>query len=175
MIDYNYNYPPPPLRIWASDRAPIGSDIPLHTTLVESPDMNSQFNVPIEYKDLNRVFSNGQATKLPPHHSYDCSIELLPGTTPPKGRVYPLSPKEQRPMEVYIKEALAQQYIVTSTSPASAGFFFVEKNDGGLRPCTDYRGLNNVLVKYPYPLPLVPNNWTVPRFLQSLTCAMPII
>ncbi|KAK3545292.1 hypothetical protein QTP70_003325 [Hemibagrus guttatus] len=40
-------------------------------------------------------------------------------------------------------------------SPAAAGFFFVEKKDGGLRPCIDYRGLNAITVRYPYPLPLV--------------------
>ncbi|KAK3549364.1 hypothetical protein QTP70_035069 [Hemibagrus guttatus] len=37
-----------------------------------------------------------------------------------------------------------------------AGFFFVGKKDGGLRPCIDYRGLNTITVRYPYPLPLVP-------------------
>ncbi|KAI2647134.1 Transposon Tf2-6 polyprotein [Labeo rohita] len=37
-----------------------------------------------------------------------------------------------------------------------AGFFFVKKKDGGLRPCIDYRALNEVTVKYRYPLPLVP-------------------
>ncbi|KAJ8405364.1 hypothetical protein AAFF_G00318370 [Aldrovandia affinis] len=26
-------------------------------------------------------------------------------------------------------------------------FFFVGKKDGGLRPCIDYRGLNNITVK----------------------------
>lgn len=36
-----------------------------------------------------------------------------------------------------------------------AGFFFIEKKDGGLRPCIDYRSLNKITVKYPYPLPLV--------------------
>ncbi|KAK1799487.1 hypothetical protein P4O66_007712 [Electrophorus voltai] len=34
--------------------------------------------------------------------------------------------------------------------------FFVKKKDGGLSPCVDYRGLNELLVQYPYPLPLVP-------------------
>ncbi|KAL0202014.1 hypothetical protein M9458_000032, partial [Cirrhinus mrigala] len=43
-----------------------------------------------------------------------------------------------------------------STSPASAGFFFVKKKNGGLRPCIDYRPLNEVTIKYRYPLPLVP-------------------
>ena len=43
-----------------------------------------------------------------------------------------------------------------STSPASAGFFFVAKMDGGLRPCIDYRELNEITTKYRYSLPLVP-------------------
>lgn len=46
-------------------------------------------------------------------------------------------------MEEYIQEALAQQYIVPSTF-----YIFVEKNDGGLRQWIDYRGLNDILVKY---------------------------
>lgn len=56
----------------------------------------------------------------------------------------------------YIIEALQEDFIVLSTSPASVSFFFVEKKVGGLRPCIDYHGLNNVTVRYPYPLPLVP-------------------
>ncbi len=60
-------------------------------------------------------------------------------------------------MEEYITEALNSGFIHPSTSPAAAGFFFVEKKDGGLRPCIDYRGLNNVTVKFRYPLPLVPS------------------
>ncbi len=34
--------------------------------------------------------------------------------------------------------------------------FFVAKKDGGLWPCIDYRSLNNITVKFRYPLPLVP-------------------
>ncbi|KAK3568022.1 hypothetical protein QTP86_028613, partial [Hemibagrus guttatus] len=47
-------------------------------------------------------------------------------------------------------------HIRPSTSPVAAGFFFVGKRDGGLQPCIDYRGLNAITVRYPYPLPLVP-------------------
>ncbi|KAG1929495.1 hypothetical protein F2P79_022926 [Pimephales promelas] len=39
--------------------------------------------------------------------------------------------------------------------PAGAGFFFVGKKDGSLRPCIDYRGLNNIMVKNTYPLTLM--------------------
>ncbi len=59
-------------------------------------------------------------------------------------------------METYIEEALASDYIRPSTSP-TAGIFFVEKKDGRLSPCIEYQGLNNVTVKYRYPLPLVPS------------------
>ncbi|KAK1789985.1 hypothetical protein P4O66_002308 [Electrophorus voltai] len=65
------------------------------------------------------------------------------------------SREEARPIEQYIKEALQQGYVQPSTSPASAGVFFVKKRDRGLRPCVDYRGLNKLLVQYLYPLPLL--------------------
>ncbi|KAK3507858.1 hypothetical protein QTP70_002081 [Hemibagrus guttatus] len=59
-------------------------------------------------------------------------------------------------MEEYIETALDAGHIRPSTSPAAAGFFFVGKREGGLWPCIDYRGLNAITVRYPYPLPLVP-------------------
>lgn len=42
-----------------------------------------------------------------------------------------------------------------SSSPAGAGFFFVEKKDKTLSPCIDYWGLNDIMVKNRYPLPLI--------------------
>ncbi len=59
-------------------------------------------------------------------------------------------------MEEYVKEALNQGFIRPSTSPAGSSFFFVAKKDGGLRPCIDYRVLNDQTVNIAYPLPLVP-------------------
>uniref|UniRef100_A0A4W5K3E9 ribonuclease H n=1 Tax=Hucho hucho TaxID=62062 RepID=A0A4W5K3E9_9TELE len=58
-------------------------------------------------------------------------------------------------METYVSESLRQGYIRPSTSPASSSFFFVKKKDGGLRPCIDYGGLNQITVRYSYPLPLI--------------------
>ncbi|KAI2655704.1 Transposon Tf2-11 polyprotein [Labeo rohita] len=55
-------------------------------------------------------------------------------------------------MERYIHDSLATGIIRPSSSPAGAGFFFVEKKDGSLRPCIDYRGLNDITVKNPLPL-----------------------
>lgn len=58
-------------------------------------------------------------------------------------------------MQKYLDEALAAGFIRPSSSPAGAGFFFVGKKDGGLRPCIDFRGLNEITIKNRYPLPLI--------------------
>ncbi|KAL0179640.1 hypothetical protein M9458_025082, partial [Cirrhinus mrigala] len=106
-------------------------------------------SIPTDYHDLLEAFSRSRATRLPPHRPGDCAIDLIPGATPPRA--------ESEAMNAYIQEELAKGFITPSTSPASAGFFFVKKKDGGLRPCIDYRGLNEVTIKYRYPLPLVPS------------------
>ncbi|KAL0163510.1 hypothetical protein M9458_039263 [Cirrhinus mrigala] len=129
---------------------------PCLTTSIESPDTQVKITIPSHYQDLSEVFSKTKATQLPPHRPWDCAIELLPNAMPPKSKVYPLSRMEDQAMEDYIEEALESGFIRVSTSPAAAGFFFVSKKDGVLRPCIDYRGLNNVTVKFRYPLPLVP-------------------
>ncbi|KAJ8333220.1 hypothetical protein SKAU_G00421160 [Synaphobranchus kaupii] len=86
---------------------------------------------------------------------YDCCIDLLAGAKLPSGRLYSLSGPEKLAMEEYIHESLASGIIRPSSSPVGAGFFFVGKKDGSLRPCIDYRGLNQVTVRNKYPLPLI--------------------
>ena len=110
--------------------------------------------MPPEYHDFCQVYSKARATSLPPHRPYDCAIDLLPGTSPPKGCLYSLSEPERKVIETYINDSLAAGIICPSTSPARAGFFFVEK-DKTLRPCIDYRGLNDITIKNRYPLPLI--------------------
>ncbi len=112
-------------------------------------------NVPTEYLDLKEVFSKSRAASLPPHRPYDCAIELLPGTSPPKGKLYSLSAPEREAMKKYISDSLASGFIRPSSSQRGRGFFFVGKKDGSLRPCIDYRGLNSITVKNTYPLPLM--------------------
>lgn len=118
----------------------------------EPLDMSS---VPEVYHDLAPVFSKERALSLPPHRPYDCAIELLPGAPLPSSKLYTLSRPEQQTMEKYIQESLAAGIIRPSSSPVGAGFFFVGKKDGTLRPCIDFRGLNNITVKNKYPLPLI--------------------
>lgn len=121
----------------------------------ESLDPAELSHVPKEYLDLKEVFSKSRAATLPAHRPYDCAIDLLPGAMPPRGRIFSLSLPERQAMDAYIKDSLASGFIRPSKSPAGAGFFFVGKKDGGLRPCIDYRGLNKITIRNRYPLPLM--------------------
>ncbi len=122
-----------------------------------------------EYCDLRAVFSKSRATSLPPHRPYDCAIDLLPGTSLPKGWLYSLSGPEREAMDRYIRESLQTGLIRHSSSPTSAGFFFVQKKDGSLRPCIDYQGLNDITVKNRYPLPLMSSAFELLQGAQVFT------
>lgn len=67
-------------------------------------------------------------------------------------------------MRAYIESSLTTGLIRPSSSPAGAGFFFIQKKDKLLRPCIDDRGLNKVTVKNRYPLPLISSAF---QFLQG--------
>lgn len=145
-------------KISSSSSSPDDSEaaVPVLSAVETGSQTHVQCEIPVEYRTFQDVFSKALATKLPPHRPGDCAIDLLPGATLPKGRIYPLSIPEQRAMEEYVAEALQQEFIRPSISPAASSFFFVAKKDGGLRPCIDYRHLNSQTIKFRYPLPLVP-------------------
>ncbi|KAL0195066.1 hypothetical protein M9458_008638, partial [Cirrhinus mrigala] len=130
--------------------------LPVFTTSVESPIEKRSVQIPKIYSSYKDVFCPKRASQLPPHRPWDCAIDLVPDAPMPRGKIYPLSLPEIKAMEEYIHEALSQGYIRPSTSPAASSFFFVAKKDGGLRPCIDYRIINQGTIKFQYPLPLVP-------------------
>lgn len=73
---------------------------------------------------------------LPPHWPYNCGIDLLPGEPLSSSYLYKLSKPKLEAMELCIMESLATGIIRPSSSPLSAGFFFVMK-DRPLQLCID--------------------------------------
>jgi hypothetical protein len=73
---------------------------------------------------------------------------------PPTKAPYRISHEELKELKVQIEE-LAKGYIKLSKSPYGALVFFVNKKDGTLRMCVDYKALNKATVKTWYPLPQI--------------------
>jgi hypothetical protein len=58
-------------------------------------------------------------------------------------------------MRFQLKEMLDKGYIRPSVSPWGASIFFVNKKDGALHLCIDYRYSKNLTINNKYPLPRI--------------------
>lgn len=76
--------------------------------------------------EYGNMFSNKQPERMLKRKPYDHSI-----------------PKEQNSLDEWIDEELQKGYIQPSKSPV----FFIQKCNGGLRPCIDYHELNQITAK----------------------------
>ncbi|KAH0604594.1 uncharacterized protein H6S33_006262 [Morchella sextelata] len=100
----------------------------------EPPKEDWRNRVPTRYKRFHEIMDEKFANKMPSRRPYDHKILLKEGKEPPFGTLYGMS---------------------RDSSPAGAPVLFVKKADGTLRLCVDYRGLNELIVKNRYPLPLI--------------------
>ena len=69
--------------------------------------------------------------------------------------MYNMSPAELKALEDYINNTLAKGWIRESKSSVSAPVLFIPRKSGKLRLYVDYRGLNALIVKNYYLLPLI--------------------
>jgi transposase InsO family protein len=110
--------------------------------------------IPDIYRQYARMFEEELTEKaLPEHKPWDHEIKLQEGKTPTFERIYQLSEKELKVLREYITENLKKGFIRRSESPAGYPIMFVPKKDGKLRPCIDFRKLNEITIKNRYPLP----------------------
>ena len=122
-----------------------------------SSQLKAEYNqLPEVYRGFTDVFDKVRAAALPPHRSFDCRIDLLPGAQLPCSRIYALTEQENLHLRKYLDDLLKTGFIRKSSSPVSSPLFFVPKKYGELRTCIDYRAINKVTVKNRYPLPLIP-------------------
>ncbi|KAJ9532205.1 hypothetical protein QJQ45_003891 [Haematococcus lacustris] len=104
-----------------------------------------------EYSDVFQDMPLG----LPPDRGVGHTIRMETDALPPYKRPYKLSPKEEAEVKRQVSELQARGLIEPSSSPYGASVLFVEKKDGSLRMCVDYRALNKLTVKDRYPLPRI--------------------
>jgi len=112
--------------------------------------------VPKEYREYRPVFEKTASEQFPESRPWDHRIDLKPDFIPKKAKTYPLSVEEEKEMNKFIDDNLRKGFIRESTSPQASPFFFISKKDSGvLRPCQDYRYLNESTIKNTYPLPSI--------------------
>ena len=112
------------------------------------------------------MFSKELVDQLPPRRYIDHEIPLEFGKRPHFGPLYNLSQKELEVQKKYIEEQLIKGFIRPSQSSVASLMIFVNKKDTDeLRPCVDYRKLNEIMVKDRGPLPLI--NETLDRLQKA--------
>ena len=118
--------------------------------------LTEEVKIPDKYSDFTDVFSEEKALVLPERTELnEHAIDLEDGKQPPYGPIYSLGPVELETLKTYIETHLKTRFIRPSKSPAGASILFDKKPDGSLCLCVDYWGLNNLMIKNQYPLPLI--------------------
>src|SRR5258705_5214683 len=133
--------PRPPHRGWQRRLKP---DEPVH------PEVPSQ--------NITRTLQmSSQRKPLPTSplakHGIMPSISTMMPNSPEEG--HSASPAEQKELDEFLRENLANRCIHLSKSPIRALVFFVKKKEGSLHLVQDYQKLNEITIKNSYPLLLV--------------------
>jgi hypothetical protein len=115
--------------------------------------------VPKKYHKYLDIFNKEKANQFPEERSLNHKIEMKEGFEPESFKSYNLTPEEQVEQDKFTKENLKKGYIQSSQSPMASPFFFVKKQDSKLRPCQNYRYLNNFTIKNACSLSITLNLW----------------
>ena len=108
--------------------------------LAEAHQANTEASNPVlEYlKEFTSMFSKQSFDTLPEPKEWDHMVELIPGSKPTGCKIYPLSPMEQKELDIFLKENLEMGRIQPSKSLILSPVFFIKKKNGSLRLVQDY-------------------------------------
>ncbi|XP_074288697.1 uncharacterized protein LOC141613854 [Silene latifolia] len=114
-------------------------------------------NVPAEVQPLikkyKEVFPAELPSGLPPLRGIEHHIDLVPGSMLPNRPAYRCDSTATKELQHQIEELMTKGFVMESLSPCAVPALLVPKKDGTRRMCTDSRAINNILVKYRFPIP----------------------
>jgi hypothetical protein len=131
--------------------APIDFAAALPDTAPSPVDRATLLQVLRDHEDVFRELPSG----LPPDRSAGHTIRVPPDIAPPFRKMYRQTQPERLEVERQVADLLSKGFIEPSSSPYGAPVLFVQKKDGTLRMCIDYRALNKLTVRDRFPLPRI--------------------
>lgn len=98
------------------------------------------------------VFLEELPQGLPPIRGIEYQIDFVPGSSIPNSPAYRSNPEETKELQKQVGELMEKGFARESTSPCAVPVILVPKKDGKWRMCIDCRAVNNITVKYWYPI-----------------------
>ena len=113
--------------------------------------------LPSEVQDLmeryKEVFPEDIPAGLPPIRGIEHQIDLVPGAPLPNQAAYRVNLEEAKELEKQVQDLMDKEYIRESLSQCAVTVLLVPKKDGTWWMCVDCRTINNITIKYRYPIP----------------------
>ncbi|XP_074267014.1 uncharacterized protein LOC141590315 [Silene latifolia] len=107
-----------------------------------------------EKKDVGATIVNEGPVKELLHEFKDVfPDDLPPGASLPNREAYRSNPEETKELQRQIDELMSRGYVRESLSPCAVPALLVPKKDGTWRMCIDSRVVNNITIKYRFPIP----------------------
>ena len=106
-------------------------------------------------EEFSDVFPQELPEGLPPLRGIEHQIDLIPGSQIPNKPVYRTNPQQALELQKQVDELLAKGYVRESISPCAVPTLLVPKKDGTWRMCIDSRCVNNITIKYRFPIPRI--------------------
>ncbi|XP_074288809.1 uncharacterized protein LOC141613964 [Silene latifolia] len=104
----------------------------------------------VEFGD---VFPDELPDGLPPKRGIEHQIDLLPGAALPNKPAYRCNPEEAKELQRQVQELIDRGYVKESLSPCAVPALLVPKKERTWRMCIDSRAVNNITIKYRFPMP----------------------
>jgi len=100
---------------------------------IKAQQYTKKVEVPKEYQQFAKVFSEQESKRFPPKRAWDHAIEFKKDAPEAVDcKVYPMNRIEDEAVRKFLHNELEKGYICESKSPYASSFFFVRKKDGKL-------------------------------------------